>query len=69
MKIILISIQNSFAVRRALVEERGATAVEYGLMVGLISVAIIGAVTYFSKNLGTSFNRYGNAVSQAGTGS
>jgi len=27
--------------------ERGATAVEYGLMVGLLSLAIIGAVTSF----------------------
>ena len=26
-------------------EEKGATAVEYGLMVGLIAVVIIGAVT------------------------
>ena len=28
-------------------DDRGATAVEYGLMVGLIAVVIIGAVTVF----------------------
>jgi len=29
--------------------ERGATAVEYGLMVGLIALVIIGAVTLFGQ--------------------
>jgi pilus assembly protein Flp/PilA len=28
-------------------DERGATAVEYGLMVALIAIAIIGGVTFF----------------------
>ena len=28
-------------------DERGATAVEYGLMVGLIALIIIGGVSYF----------------------
>ena len=28
-------------------DERGATAVEYGLMVGLIAVVIVGGVTAF----------------------
>ena len=28
-------------------DERGATAVEYALMIGLISVVIVGAVTLF----------------------
>ena len=31
--------------------DEGATAVEYGLMVGLIAVVIIGAVTLIGSNL------------------
>ena len=69
MNTFVIHFQSALATRRAAVEERGASAVEYGLMVGLISDAIIGAVSYFSRSLGNSFNRYGNAVAQAGTGS
>ncbi|MGY1841542.1 MULTISPECIES: Flp family type IVb pilin [unclassified Modestobacter] len=36
-------------------EERGATAVEYGLMVGLIAVVIIVAVTALGGQLNTLF--------------
>lgn len=32
-------------------EEKGATAVEYGIMVALIAVVIIGAVTAFGTSL------------------
>lgn len=35
--------------------ERGATAVEYGLMVALIAVVIIGAVTLLGTNLRDMF--------------
>jgi pilus assembly protein Flp/PilA len=37
-------------------DEEGATAVEYGLMVALIAVAIIAAVTLLGGNLTTLFN-------------
>ncbi|MFJ5869799.1 Flp family type IVb pilin [Dietzia maris] len=37
-------------------KDRGATAVEYGLMVGLIAVVIIVAVTLLGDNLTTMFN-------------
>lgn len=36
--------------------ESGATAIEYGLIAGLISVVIIGAVTLVGTNLITKFN-------------
>ena len=36
---------------RARSSERGATAVEYGLMVGLIAVVIVGAVTLFGQGV------------------
>ena len=37
-------------------EEKGATAVEYGLMVALIAVVIIAAVTVLGNNLSDLFN-------------
>jgi pilus assembly protein Flp/PilA len=36
-------------------DDRGATAVEYGLMVALIAVVIIGAVAAIGTNLGQVF--------------
>ncbi|MEN8581674.1 Flp family type IVb pilin [Burkholderia sp. RS01] len=36
--------------------EKGATAVEYGIMVALIAVAIIVAVTLLGGNLSSMFN-------------
>ena len=66
---VLVMMNARLVRRQADFEERGATAVEYGLMVGLISVAIIGSVTYFGTSLTRSFNKYGNAVNNAGTSS
>ncbi len=43
-------------------DEEGATAVEYGLMVSLIAVVIIGAVTLIGGNLNTIFNTVANAL-------
>ncbi|MDQ1608011.1 MAG: pilus assembly protein Flp/PilA [Microbacteriaceae bacterium] len=37
-------------------KEDGATAVEYGLMVSLIAVVIIGAVALIGTNLSAMFN-------------
>jgi len=42
--------------------EKGATAVEYGLMVALIAVVIIGAVTLLGTNLATLFNTVAGQV-------
>ena len=36
-------------------DESGATAIEYGLIVALIAVVIIGAVTTLGSNLSTTF--------------
>ncbi|CUR60154.1 putative Flp/Fap pilin component [metagenome] len=43
-------------------EETGATAVEYGLMVALIAIVIIGAVTLLGGNLETLFSSIANAI-------
>jgi pilus assembly protein Flp/PilA len=48
-------------------DERGATAVEYGLMVALIAVVIIAAVTALGSALSTKFTTVGGAVSGAGS--
>ena len=43
-------------------DERGATAVEYGLMVGLIAVVIIAVVTTLGKNVSGLFNTVATSV-------
>ncbi len=43
-------------------DERGATAVEYGLMVALIAVVIIAAVTTLGTNLNAKFTSVGTSV-------
>jgi pilus assembly protein Flp/PilA len=43
-------------VSRFVKNESGATAIEYGLIVALIAVVIIGAVTAVGTNLSTKFN-------------
>jgi pilus assembly protein Flp/PilA len=42
--------------------ERGATAVEYGLMVALIAIVIIGVVALLGGNLSTLFNTVASSV-------
>ncbi|UFN45609.1 Flp family type IVb pilin [Nocardioides okcheonensis] len=37
-------------------DERGATAVEYGLMVALIAVVIVGAVSLFGRSASSLFS-------------
>lgn len=46
--------------------ERGATAVEYGLMVALIAAVIIGAVTALGTNASTKFQNVADAILNAG---
>ncbi len=46
--------------------EEGATAVEYGIMVALIAVVIIGTVTVLGTNLDEQFQTVRDAV--GGTG-
>ncbi len=42
--------------------EEGATAIEYGLIAALISVAAIAALTSIGSNLGNTFNNVSNAL-------
>jgi pilus assembly protein Flp/PilA len=43
-------------------EEKGATAVEYGLLVGLIAVAIIATVTLLGDQLNALFTQVTDAL-------
>ena len=47
-------------------DESGATAIEYGLIAALISVAIIGAVTALGGSLTAAFGRVTTALTGAG---
>ena len=46
--------------------EKGATAVEYALMVALIAVVIIAAVTLLGTSLATKFTTVKDAITNAG---
>lgn len=45
--------------------ESGATAIEYGLIAGLIAVVIIAAVTLIGGNLKTKFGEVSTALAPA----
>ncbi|MDD2904055.1 MAG: Flp family type IVb pilin [Syntrophales bacterium] len=56
MQNLLTKIKNLFY------EEEGATAVEYGLLVALIAVAIIAAVTTLGLNLSAMFDNIAGKI-------
>ena len=43
-------------------DDRGATAVEYGLMVALIAAVIVTAVRLIGTNLTSVFNKVANGI-------
>jgi pilus assembly protein Flp/PilA len=47
---------------KLIADQAGATAIEYGLIAALISVAIITAVTAVGTNLETTFNSVSGAL-------
>ena len=49
-------------IARLLKDKTGATAIEYGLIAGLISVVIIGAVTAVGTNLSSKFSAIASAL-------
>jgi len=44
--------------------ERGASAVEYGLLVALIAIIIIAAVSLLGGNLSSIFDKTANSISK-----
>lgn len=61
MSSLLVLLQNSLAdlLHRG---DRGATAVEYALVAGLIAVVIVGGVTLVGTKVSTMFTNIGNAL-------
>ena len=59
---MFVNLQTWIAGRKAEIDERGATAVEYALMVGLIAVAIIGTVTLLGNKVKATFNTITNTL-------
>jgi len=51
--------------RRFRRDETGATAIEYGLIVALIFLAIVGGVTTFASNENIMYTKISTAVSGA----
>ena len=51
-------------VRKMIKNNKGATAIEYGLIAALIAVAAIGAMSSLGTKLGTTFNGVGNNLGQ-----
>ena len=48
--------------QRFLKDDRGATAVEYGLIVSLIFIAIVIGVTNFANHTGNMYNYVANSM-------
>lgn len=53
-------------ISRFILDEGGATAIEYGLIVGLIFLAILSTFSLVQQRLDTVFTTVGNAVGSAG---
>lgn len=55
-------------IERFLADSSGATAVEYGLLAAIISVALLGGFGVFSNKLSDQFNGITNTISNAWAG-
>jgi pilus assembly protein Flp/PilA len=55
-------------ISRFVKEDSGATAIEYGLIAALVSVAAIGALTAMGNSLSTMFGTVSTALSTAVSG-
>jgi pilus assembly protein Flp/PilA len=42
--------------------QNGATAVEYGLIVAMVAIGIIGGLTAVSSGINNTFNTVGNSI-------
>jgi pilus assembly protein Flp/PilA len=54
-------------VRATVANQRGASLVEYALLVALIAVVCIAAVSLLGSSASTKFSRVGSAISGAGS--
>ncbi len=54
------------AIRKFFKNNKGATAIEYGLIAALIAVAAITAMSSLGSKLTNTFNKVGNGLGNAG---
>lgn len=54
-------------IRKFVVQDEGATAVEYGMMIGLIAVVIIVAIVALGTQLNTLFTNIKNCLTDIAT--
>jgi pilus assembly protein Flp/PilA len=52
-------------IHRLLARDDGVTAIEYGLIAGLITVVIIGSLSLVGQEVDATFNTWTNAVHNA----
>ena len=52
-------------IRQFLTDDSGVSALEYGLLAGLVSLAIIGALTTVGDNLSSLFDQVASQISDA----
>lgn len=50
---------------RFIVDDSGATAIEYGLIAAIVSVGLIASLTTLKTNLQDTYNTIGSAVKSA----
>ena len=48
-------------------DESGATAIEYGLIAALVSIAIIAALNVLANTLNSTFSKVSSSMSNAGS--
>jgi pilus assembly protein Flp/PilA len=58
-----LKVQSGLKVKSGLKDESGATAIEYGLIAGLIALVILSAVSSVGANLSSQFSNIANTVS------
>ncbi len=59
---LFVSLQTLVGVRKASIEEHGATGVQYAAGVGLFALAMIGAFWLFDRDERTAFNITANTL-------
>ena len=63
---LIVAIQNFFTAPKP-ENDRGATVVEYALLVALIALVVIGSITLFGQQLSDFFTGLGNKLPTATT--
>ena len=58
----LLAAGRYLAARLGITDERGASLVEYALLVGLIAIVCLVAIAFFGSSTSTRFSKVGSAV-------